>query len=247
MLVIYPWCSRVIRWVSTQPCVIDSLDILQSSSSWDCLSLSLINHFLCLILGVQLLYSFIRYWLAQFQCAAIVSHCFFLFHCPILGSVLNLALSMAIAFWFWSHESLDALICIHHLLQNYAVLLIIRFSVDISLWKPLCFLAYAFLMLSLFYAWFKFVFSVRMSPHWLIPVCQLFSWLPMSFPHLPIPLDHFCDLEVALLPPLIVVLLQYAYLTLLSLHVSPLTGVTGLALMCLVEFIPPSFLLLQLQ
>ena len=38
------------------------------STSWGCLSLGLINHFLCLILGVQLLYSLIGYCFIQFQC-----------------------------------------------------------------------------------------------------------------------------------------------------------------------------------
>ena len=50
--IIYPWYPRVVGWVSTQPCILYSLDILQSSSSWDCPSLRLINHFLCLILRV---------------------------------------------------------------------------------------------------------------------------------------------------------------------------------------------------
>ena len=145
-----------------------SPDVIQSLSSWGCLPLSLINHFLCLILRVQLLYSFVGNWLVQFQRTVMV-HChFFFFHHPVLGSVLHLALSMVRAFWFWSYESLDTLTCIHHLLQNYAVSLIIRVSVDIVLWKPLCFLAYAFLILSLFCAWFRFVFSARMSSHWLV-------------------------------------------------------------------------------
>ena len=60
MPIIYPWCPRVIGWVSTQPCFFYSLDIIQSLSSWCCLRLSLINHILCLILRVQLLYSFVR-------------------------------------------------------------------------------------------------------------------------------------------------------------------------------------------
>ena len=47
----------------------------------------------------------------------------------------------------------------------------------------------------------------------------------MSFPHLLTLLDHFYDLEVALLPPLAVVLFQYVYLTLLSLCISLLTGI----------------------
>ena len=105
MPVVYPWCPRVIGWVSTQLHILYSLDILQSSSSWDHLSLSLINHSLCLILRIQLLYSFIRYWLAQFQCAVPGSHHFLLLHHPVLGSVLTLALSMVRTFWFWSYES----------------------------------------------------------------------------------------------------------------------------------------------
>ena len=51
--------------------------------------------------------------------------------------------------------------------------LIIRVSVDVILWKPLCFLAYGFLTLYLFHAWFRFVFSARMSSHWLVK--QLFN------------------------------------------------------------------------
>ena len=50
--------------------------------------------------------------------------------------------------------------------------------------------------------------------------------------------DHLHDLEVALLPPLIAMLSQHVYLTLLSLHVSLVTGIAGLAPMCLVEFLP---------
>ena len=51
--------------------------------------------------------------------------------------------------------------------------------------------------------------------------------------------------EVAVLPPLIGILLQYICLTLFLFHVSPLTGIMGLAPMCLVEFLPPLSLLLQ--
>ena len=75
-----------------------------------------------------------------------------------------------------------------------------------------------------------------------IPVCQPFGWPLMNFLHLLTLLDHFHDLEVALLLPLAVILFQYIYLTLLSLRISLLTGVMGLAPMCLVEFLPPSFL-----
>ena len=60
----------------------------------------------------------------------------------------------------------------------------------------------------------------------------------MNFLHLWFLLDHLCDLEVALLPPLIDVLSQHICLTLLSLHVSLVTGITGLAPMCSVEFLP---------
>ena len=55
----YPWCPRVIGWVSTQPGFVYPSDILQGSSCWGCLSLSLINHFLWLVLRIQLLYSLI--------------------------------------------------------------------------------------------------------------------------------------------------------------------------------------------
>ena len=51
-------------------------------------------------------------------------------------------------------------------------------------------------------------------------------------------LNHLCDLEVALLPPLIDMLSQHVCLTLLSLHVSLVTGIMGLAPICLVEFLP---------
>ena len=182
--VIYSWCPRVIGWVLTQPRILYSLDILQSSSSWDHLPLSLINHFLCLILRVQLLYSFIRYWLAQFQCVVIVSCCFFFFHHPILGGVLNFTLSMVRAFQFWSYESLNTLVCIHHLLQNYDVSLVVRFSVDVVLQKPLCFLAYGFLMLFLFHMWFRFIILVRMSPCWFVKQllnCFIHYFLEFSY------------------------------------------------------------------
>ena len=179
MLVIYPWCPKVIRWVSTQPCFFYPSDIIQGSSSWGCLPLSLLNHFLCLILRIQLLYSLVGNWLVQFQCMAIISCYFFFFHCPVLGSVLNLSLSMVRTFWFCSHKSLDTLICIHHLLQNYTVSLIIRLSVDIMLWELLCFPAYGFLTLSLFHAWFRFLFLVRMSPRWLVK--QLFNFFIHHF------------------------------------------------------------------
>ena len=168
MPVIYPWCSRVIGWVSTQPCILYSLDTLQISPSWGCLSLGLINHLLCLILGVQLLYPLIGYCFIQFQCAVVNIRHFFLLHCPILGSVLNLLLSTVRAFQFRSYGSLDTSICIHCLLQNYTVLLIIRLSVDISQWKPICFLAYGFPMLFLFHVQFRFIVSASMSPHWFI-------------------------------------------------------------------------------
>ena len=60
----------------------------------------------------------------------------------------------------------------------------------------------------------------------------------MNFLCLQFLLDHLCDLEVALLPPLIDMLSQHICLTLLSLHVSLVTGIMGLAPMCLVEFLP---------
>ena len=63
---------------------------------------------------------------------------------------------------------------IHHLQRSYTVSLIVRFFADVS-WKCFCFLAYAFLMLSLFHAWLRFVFSVRMSSHWFVK--QLFNCL----------------------------------------------------------------------
>ena len=78
-----------------------------------------------------------------------------------------------------------------------------------------------------------------------IPVCQPFGWLQPNLPRVWVHLDHFCDLEVAVLPPLIDVLLQYICSTLLLFRISPLTGVTGLAPVCLVEFLPPLSLLLQ--
>ena len=147
---------------------------------------------------------------------------------------------------------MDTPICIHCFLKNHAVSLIIRISVDVLLWKPLCFLAYAFLMLSLFHVQFRFVFSARMSSHWFIK--QLFNCfvdylLELSYEfqsvsplvdllHLWNLLDHFHDLEVALLPPLVVILFQYGCLTLLSLHFSLLTGVMVLAPMCVRYHIP---------
>ena len=110
MPVIYPWCPRVIGWVSTQPCFFYPSDIIQGLHSWGCLPLSLINHFLCLILRIQLLCSLVRNWLVQFQHAVIISCCFFFFHLPVLGGVLNHSLSMVRAFWLCSNESLDTLV-----------------------------------------------------------------------------------------------------------------------------------------
>ena len=104
---------------------------------------------------------------------AIISHCFFFFHHLVLGGVLNLSLSMVRTFQFCSDKSLDTLVCIHCLLQNNTVSLVIRISVGVVLRKPLCFLAYGFLMLSLFHVWFRFIFSVRMSSRWLVK--QLFN------------------------------------------------------------------------
>ena len=95
-----PWCHRVLGWVSTQPNFIYPSDILQGSSHWACLSLSLVNHFLWLILRVQSLYSLIGYWIVQFQCTAIVHHCLFFLCCPILDSFLNFALSAFRTFLF---------------------------------------------------------------------------------------------------------------------------------------------------
>ena len=94
MPVSYPWCPRVIRWVSTQPCLFYPSDTLQGSSGWGCLSLSLVNHFLWLTLRIQLLYSLVRNQFVQLQRAVIVNYCFFFFHRPVLGSVLNLVLSL---------------------------------------------------------------------------------------------------------------------------------------------------------
>ena len=88
-----PWCPRVFGWVSTQPSFVYPSDIFQGSSRWACLSLSLVNHFLWLILRVQLLYSFIGYCVIQFQHAAIVHRCLLFLCHPILGGFLNLALS----------------------------------------------------------------------------------------------------------------------------------------------------------
>ena len=45
MPIVHPQCTRVIGWVSTQPCIFNSLDTFQISSSWDCLSLSWLAHF----------------------------------------------------------------------------------------------------------------------------------------------------------------------------------------------------------
>ena len=56
-------------------------------------SLGLINHFLWLILGVQLLYSFIGYYFIQFQCTAIIIHHHSLLHFSVSGGVLNFLLS----------------------------------------------------------------------------------------------------------------------------------------------------------
>ena len=94
---------------------------------------------------------------------------------PVLGGFLNLPLSMFRAFWFCSNKLLDTSICIHCLQWSYTVLFIIRFSADISWWKHFCFLAYGFLTLSLFCAWFRFIFLVRMSSPWLVK--QLFNCL----------------------------------------------------------------------
>ena len=88
-----PWCPRVFGWVSTQPGFVYPSDIFQGSSHWACLSLSLVNHFLWLILRVQLLYSFIGYCIVQFQCAVIIHRCLLFLCCPILDGFLNLALS----------------------------------------------------------------------------------------------------------------------------------------------------------
>ena len=68
-----------------------------------------------------------------------------------------------------------------------------------------------------------------------IPFCQPFGWLQLNLLCIWVCLDHFHDLEVAVLPPLIDVLLQYVCSTLLSFHISPLTGVVGLAPVCLVD------------
>ena len=56
--------------------------------------------------------------------------------------------------------------------------------------------------------------------------------------HLQYFLDHLHNIEVALLLPLVDVLFQHIYLTLLSLHVSLVTGIAGLAPVCSVEFLP---------
>ena len=98
----YPWCSRVLGWVSTQPGFIHPLDILQGSPCWVCLSLSLVNHFLWLILRVQLLYPLIGYWIVQFQCVAIVHRCLCFLCCPVLDGLLNLTLSAFKTFLFCS-------------------------------------------------------------------------------------------------------------------------------------------------
>ena len=137
------------------------------------LTFSLINHFLCLILRIQLLYSLVGNWLVQFHCVVIIICCFFFFHHPVLGGVLNLALSTVKTFQLCSNKSLDTLVCIHHFLQNDTVLFVIRLSGDIMLWELLCFPVYAFPMLSLFHVWFRFLFLVRVSSHWLVK--QLFN------------------------------------------------------------------------
>ena len=102
-----PWCPRVFGWVSTQPGFIYPLDILQGSSCWASLSLSLVNHFLWLILRIQLLYSLIGYWIIQFQCVAKVHCCLFLLHHPVLDGFLNLMLSVFRTFWFWMCSTED--------------------------------------------------------------------------------------------------------------------------------------------
>ena len=56
-----PWCPRVFGWVSTQPSFVYPSDVFQGSSRWASLLLSLVNHFLWLILRLQLLYSF--FWI----------------------------------------------------------------------------------------------------------------------------------------------------------------------------------------
>ena len=170
-----PWCPRVFGWVSNQPGFIYPLDILQGSSRWVCLSLSLVNHFLWLILRVQSLYSLVGYWIIQFQRVAIVHRCFFLLCHPILGSFLNLPLSAFRAFRFCSDKLLDTSICIHCLQRSYTVPLIVRLPADVSWWKHFCFLVYGFLTLSLFCARLRFVFSARVFSHWLVK--QLFNCL----------------------------------------------------------------------
>ena len=97
-----PWCPRVLGWVSTQPGFVYPSDILQGLSRWACLSLSLVNHFLWLILRVQLLYSFIGYCIVQFQCAVIIHRCLFFLCRPILDGFLNFALSVFRTFLFCS-------------------------------------------------------------------------------------------------------------------------------------------------
>ena len=97
-----PWCPRVLGWVSTQPGFIYPSDILQGSSCWACLSLSLVNHKKWLILRVQLLYSLIGYWIVQFQCTVIVHCCLFLLCHPVLDGFFNLTLSAFRTFQFCS-------------------------------------------------------------------------------------------------------------------------------------------------
>ena len=92
------WLPLVLQGNLTQLCFFDSLDTLQVSSSQGCLSPGLINHFLCLILGVQLLYSLIRYCFIQFQCAVVVICCFFSF-------IAQYLVVSPIFCWAWSEPS----------------------------------------------------------------------------------------------------------------------------------------------
>ena len=110
----------------------------------------------------------------------IVHHCFFLLCHPILGSFLNLLLSMFRAFQFCSNKFLDTSVCIHRLQQNSTVLLIVRFSADVSWWKHFCFLAYAFLMLSLFHVRLRFVFRWECLLTDLLSNCSI-AWFITSW------------------------------------------------------------------
>ena len=71
---------------------------------------------------------------------------------------------------------------------------------------------------------------------------QYSQQLPINFLHCLILLDHFHNLEVAHLLPLVVIPFQYVSLTFLSAHVSPLIDVLWFVPLCSVDFHHSPFL-----